>query len=55
MTKEDILAFHSAMTDWIYNNYKASWEHKEALNSLTTIEAVEDYDIRKGWPDNKLV
>jgi len=54
MTKEEVLAFHSTMTDWIYNNYKASWEHKEALNALTTIEAVEDYDIRKGWPDNRL-
>jgi len=55
MTKEDVLAFHGAMTDWIYNNYRASWEHKEALNTLTTIKEVEDYDIRKGWPDNNLV
>ena len=54
MAKEDVLAFHGAMTDLIYNNYKASWEHKEALNALTTIAAVEDYGIRNGWPGNRL-
>jgi len=54
MTREDVLAFHAAMTDWVYDNYKASWDHKTALNDLTTIEAVEGYDIQKGWPDNRL-
>ena len=48
------ISFHVAMTDWIYNNYKASWEHKEALNALTSIKEIEDYDIRNGWPDNRL-
>jgi len=54
MTKEDVLAFHAAMTDWVYNNYRASWEHKAALNALTTIKEVEEYDIQKGWPDNRV-
>jgi two-component system alkaline phosphatase synthesis response regulator PhoP len=54
MTREDILSFHTAMTDWVYANYKASWGHKEAIDALTTIEEVESYDIRKDWPENKL-
>jgi len=54
MTKEDVLAFHAAMTDWVYNCYRASWEHKAALNALTTIKEVEEYDIQKGWPDNRV-
>jgi len=54
MTKADVLAFHAAMTDWIYANYKASWDHKAAVQALTAIEAAEDYDIRKGWPENTL-
>jgi len=54
MNREDVLAFHAAMTDWVYNNYRASWEHKEALNALTTIKEVEGYDIQKGWPDNRV-
>ncbi|MFO7987590.1 MAG: response regulator [Desulfatiglandaceae bacterium] len=51
MTKSDLLAFHAAMTDWVYANYQASWTHKAALQALTTVEAVEAYDIQKGWPD----
>ncbi|MFO7598992.1 MAG: response regulator [Candidatus Desulfacyla sp.] len=54
MTKADVLAFHAAMTDWIYANYKASWDHKAAIQALTAIEAAEDYDIQKGWPENTL-
>lgn len=54
MTKADVLAFHSAMTDWIYANYKAAWDHKAALQAQTAIEAAEDYDIEKGWPKNTL-
>jgi CheY-like chemotaxis protein len=54
MTKEDVLTFHAAMTDWIYANNKASWDHKTVINDLTTIESVEAYDIQQGWPDNTL-
>jgi len=54
MKKEDILDFHTAMTDWIYENYKASWEHKVAIDALTTIKEIEAYDIQKGWPNNSL-
>ncbi|MDP8228216.1 MAG: DUF4376 domain-containing protein [Candidatus Electryoneaceae bacterium] len=54
MSKEDVLDFHAAMTDWLYNNYKASWEHKAAIDALATIDEIEEYDIKKGWPDNKL-
>lgn len=50
MTKSDLLAFHAAMTDWVYANYQASWTHKAALQALTTVEAVEAYDIERGWP-----
>jgi hypothetical protein len=54
MTKADVLAFHSAMTDWIYANYKAAWDHKAALQAQTAIDAAEDYNIEKGWPKNTL-
>ncbi|MCD6307077.1 MAG: DUF4376 domain-containing protein [Deltaproteobacteria bacterium] len=54
MTKEDLLAFHAAMTDWVYANYKASWDHKTTIQALTDIEAAEDYDIGTGWPDNNI-
>jgi CheY-like chemotaxis protein len=54
MTKADVLAFHTAMTDWVYANYKAAWDHKAAIQALTAIEAAEDYDIQKGWPGNTL-
>jgi len=54
VTKEDVLAFHAAMTDWMYANYKASWDHKTAIHGLMTIEAVEGYDIQQGWPDNTI-
>ena len=54
MTKEDFLAFHGAMTDWVYNNYKTSWEHKAAIDALATIKEVEEYNIQKGWPDNRV-
>jgi len=54
MTKVDLLAFHAAVTDWVYANYKASWEHKAALQSLTEIEAAEEYNIQKGWPNHIL-
>lgn len=54
MTRADLLAFHAAVTDWVYANYQASWDHKAALKSLTEIEAAEAYDLSRGWPDNHL-
>jgi len=54
MTREDLLDFHGAMTDWRYNNYKVSWEHKAAINAIETIKEIEVYDIQKVWPDNSL-
>lgn len=29
----------------------AAWVHKAAIRDLTTLEAVEAYDITKGWPE----
>jgi len=54
MTKELVLKFHSQMTDWVYLNFKASWDHKAAIDELTEIEAVENYLITQGWPDNDI-
>ncbi len=54
MTKDDILAFHVAVTNWVYNTYKASWEHKTSIDSFTNIDDVERYDIHEGWPTNVL-
>ncbi|MBW1933201.1 MAG: response regulator [Deltaproteobacteria bacterium] len=54
MTKDDVLALHAAITKWVYDNFKASWQHKENINSLSTIEEVQAYDIRAGWPPNTI-
>jgi len=54
MTREDLFAFHAAVTAWVYNHYKVSWEHKAAIDSLTTVEDVRNYDTYSGWPDNSL-
>jgi hypothetical protein len=54
MTREDVLAFQGAITEWVYNLYDASWRHKSAIAALTSIEDAESYDIRKGWPENNL-
>jgi len=54
MTQKDLVAFHSAVTDWVTSIYIASWNHKDSIDALETIEDVEAYDIYKEWPDNKL-
>ncbi len=54
MTKEEVLTFHGAMTDWVYAVHKASWDHKAAINALTTIEEAENYDVQRAWPDKNL-
>lgn len=55
MTTADVLAFHAAMTDWIYANCRAAWDHKAAIQALTDIKAAEDYDIEKGWPEENTI
>jgi two-component system alkaline phosphatase synthesis response regulator PhoP len=54
MSKEDLLAFHAAVTDWVFQTYRASWVHKAAIEKLTSTRDVERYDIRQGWPDKNL-
>ncbi len=50
----DVLAFHEAVTDWVYANYAASWTHKAAIRKLASIPDVEAYDIQVSWPANTL-
>lgn len=54
LSKDEFLSLQGAITDWIYRNHQASWDHKAALGALESIEAVEKYDIGKGWPEPKL-
>ncbi len=54
MKKEDVLAFHAAVTDRVYELYKTSWSHQAQIEALTIIEEIETYDIQKDWPDNQL-
>jgi hypothetical protein len=48
------LAFQAALTDWVYRNYQASWDHKAAINALPGIEEAERYDLERGWPGQDL-
>jgi CheY-like chemotaxis protein len=54
MDKSTFMAFQAAVTDWVYNTRKASWEHKSAIDALEDIRAAEDYDISGGWPGSDL-
>jgi CheY-like chemotaxis protein len=54
MGGKELLAFQAAMTDWVYRTYKASWDHKAAINGMSSIEEAGAYDIERGWPDNAL-
>ncbi|MBI4776891.1 MAG: response regulator [Deltaproteobacteria bacterium] len=48
------LAFYRGMINWLHDNLKASWRHTDAVNALTRIGDVEEYNIYEGWPDNRL-
>lgn len=52
--KQELLAFQAALTDWVYRNYQASWDHKAAINALPSIEEAERYDLERGWPGQEL-
>lgn len=54
MDRKELLAFHAALTDWVYRIYGASWDHKAAINALTSIEEAGNCNIEKGWPGNDL-
>jgi two-component system alkaline phosphatase synthesis response regulator PhoP len=54
MNKNKILEFHSAMTRWVFENYRVSWDHKTFIDTLTSIEDVESYAIEEGWPSNAI-
>lgn len=54
MDRKELLAFQAAVTDWVYRTYKASWDHKAAINGMSSIEEAGAYDIEQGWPDNAL-
>ena len=54
LTKNEVLDFHNAMTQWVYANYKASWDHKTAVMALASIEEAENYNLGSGWPDSIL-
>ena len=53
LTNSDVLALISA----IYQRHRqaifASFTHKDAIAALTTIAAVEAYDISTGWPNGE--
>ncbi len=54
MNSDELFSFHKALTEWIYLTHKASWKHKTALDSISSIDEVEKYDIGAGWPVNVL-
>ena len=54
MSKEDVLAFHAAMTGWVYDLYRTSWEHKAALDKTEMVAEAEQYNIQEGWPGNRI-
>ena len=54
MSREDLLSFQAAVTGWVYQVYKASWDHKSAIDSRDQIDEIEQYDVGSGWPENRL-
>ncbi len=54
MDRKELLVFQAAMTGWVYRTYQASWDHKEAIEALSSIEEAEKYDLEQGWPGKVL-
>ncbi len=54
MSKKEVQAFHSAMTEWIYKLHKAIWKHTANMKALATVDEIEAYDVKKDWPENRL-
>ncbi len=54
MDRKVLLVFQAAMTGWVYRNYQASWDHKAAIEALSSIEEVQKYNLEQGWPGKVL-
>jgi CheY-like chemotaxis protein len=50
LDRKELLAFQAALTGWVYRTYQASWDHKAAIEALSSIEEAENYDLEQGWP-----
>ncbi len=54
LDRKELLAFQAAMTGWVFRTYQASWDHKAAIEALSSIEEAEKYDLEQGWPGKVL-
>jgi hypothetical protein len=52
MDNVKILALGASMAHWTDAIYNASWTHKRAIDALTTVDAVINYDTDTGWVSN---
>ena len=50
LSVDDIIDKLSALEQYALNCYNVTASHKNAVQSLTTIEAVNEYDITQGYP-----
>lgn len=50
MTAAEALTAVLAMQSYAGRALEASWDHKDAIRALTTVQAVFAYNINTGWP-----
>jgi len=44
-----MIALATAAADEVYRLRRVAWAHKDAIDALATVEAVEAHDIETGW------
>jgi len=54
VTKEAMVGLGLSVMQYIGQVYQASWIHKNNIDTLTTIQDVENYDMMTGWPSNDI-
>jgi hypothetical protein len=50
MDADDVKALGVAAMYFVNQCYGACWAHKDAVDALTTLDQVENYDYTVGWP-----
>ena len=57
LTGAEAVQFGLAVMQWVSAHYAAAWAHKDAIRALADrgdVQAVADYDIQTGWPEQEV-
>jgi len=52
MTADEMLQMGKSASSFIQENYTVSWNHKDNIESCTTLDELENYDITINWSQN---